>query len=164
MVSRRKPPDPTLSDHPSEETFACRVEQVVGGREASCWFTSQGDQVGISTKAGNVLLHPTQSQVLIPKTLVARGIIVAKGEEAKRAEPIVDGDQDHIVHRPVHRPVSWPGMNILWFREEHQRFNSYTISSHPCPKRKAPPCSQTITGRAASCFSAACSAACTAGT
>ena len=106
MVSRRKSSYPTLSDHPSEESLARRVEQVVGGREAACRLPCQGDQAGISSKLGNVLLHPDQSQVLVPKTLVARGIICAKGEEAKRSKPIVDCDQEYIMHRPVHWPVS----------------------------------------------------------
>ena len=106
MVGGRKSSYSTLGDHPSEEAFTCWVEEMVGGREAACRLACQGDQVGISSKLGNVLLHPSQSQVLVPKTLVAGGIICAEGEKAKRSEPIVDGNQEYIMHRPVHWPIS----------------------------------------------------------
>ena len=106
MVGGRKSSYSTLGDHPSEEAFTCWIEEMVGGREAACRLARQGDQVGISSKLGNVLLHPSQSQVLVPKTLVARGIVSAKGEEAQRSEPIVDCDQKHIMHCPVHWHVS----------------------------------------------------------
>ena len=66
-------------------------------------------------------ISPPDGELLVPQSHVAAHQIVAEGEEAEDVEPVVDGDQDHLLLDEIPHPVEvlGPNMETPAMNEEH---------------------------------------------
>merc|ERR1719422_218882 len=57
----------------------------------------------VSSKLGNILLNPLQSQDLVPETLVTRDIVPVQVKTTHDGQPVVDAHHHHVlVHEVLH--------------------------------------------------------------
>merc|ERR1719270_507092 len=72
--------------------LAQRRQNMGMNTDSSSTLSSNCDSVGISTKVGNVLLDPSESQQLVLETLVTSSEGSLQSHEAHGTQPVVDGD------------------------------------------------------------------------
>jgi hypothetical protein len=73
-------------------------------------LAEDGDAAGIAAEAGDVALDPAQRGLLVHQAVVARRAARLGGEgrvgqEAERAQPVVDGDDDHALAHQRRRVI-----------------------------------------------------------
>ena len=62
-----------------------------------------GHLVGVTAELADVGLDPVEDHDLVQEALVTRGCLVVSGEEAEWAQPVVEGDQHHVLLQEIPR-------------------------------------------------------------
>ena len=75
----------------------------------TCRLPEESELVSVSSEVFDVLLDPVECEGLVPQPHVARQLLSAGGEEAKRPESVVESDHHHPGVHEVLRTVVTEG-------------------------------------------------------
>ena len=93
---------PALDDGSLEQPIGQRRGEVGVDAQAARRLAEDRDPVRVPAEPGDVVLHPLQRQLLVHQAVVARAAVGGLraqrrvGEEARRAQSVVDGHDDHV--------------------------------------------------------------------
>ena len=90
---------PTLDDRRTEQPLRAGGDEMVADRHGPRRLTRDGHLARIAPEPGDVVVHPTQRRLLVCQAVVADVAGRAQSrvrQEAQRAQPIVDGDDDDV--------------------------------------------------------------------
>ena len=95
-----------LHDRPLEEPARAARDEVGEHRQAAGRLAGDRDVVRVAAELRDVALHPAQRRLLVHQAVVAGRAAGPRGErrvreEAERAEPVVDRDDDDAVRREL---------------------------------------------------------------